>query len=219
MAKKTTTRGYHHGDLKRTLLDVAQALVAERGVDGVTMSEVAKRSGVSSGAPYRHFKDRVELLRGLAIRGQELLTKRMQAVAAGAPNPLEGFRRSGVEYIRFAVEQPVLFTVMSRGEFATRNSEAANPSDARFLDALEALLNDGDRAAPLDPTSPVLHEFAARCMVHGLAHFIVGGTLASVGASGDQAERIADAMTRALGQVGAVVGERVGDGPRSRDTV
>ncbi|MGB1015866.1 MAG: TetR/AcrR family transcriptional regulator [Nannocystaceae bacterium] len=218
MTKKNTTRGYHHGNLKRTLLDVAQALVAERGVDGVTMSEVAKRSGVSSGAPYRHFKDRVELLRGLAVRGQELLTKRMQAVVSAAPNPLEGFRRSGVEYIRFAVEQPVLFTVMSRGEFATRNSEAANPSDARFLDALEALLNDGDRTAPLDPTSPVLHEFAARCMVHGLAHFIVGGTLAFVGASGDQAERIADAMTRALGQVGNAVGERLGDEARSRDT-
>jgi len=199
LAKKTTTRSYHHGDLKRTLLDVAQDLVAERGVAGVTMSEVAKRSGVSSGAPYRHFKDRTELLRGLASRGQQLLTKRTQAVVAAAPNPLEGFRRSGVEYIRFAVEQPVLFTVMSRGEFATRNSEDANPTDTRFVDALEELLNHGDKTAPLDSTSPVLQEFAARCMMHGLAHFVVDDFLALVGASMDQAERIAEAMTRALG--------------------
>ncbi len=204
LAKRRVSRSYHHGDLKRTLLDVAQELVAERGIHGVTMSEVAKRSGVSSGAPYRHFKDRVALLRGLSSRGQQLLAKRTQAVVAAAPDPLEGFRRSGVEYIRFAVEEPVLFAVMSRGEFATRDAEGVNPADLCFVDALEELLS-GDTTAPLDPTAPVLQEFAARCMMHGLAHFVVGGTLELVGASPDQAERIAEAMTRALGvpQVGA----------------
>jgi len=200
LKKVKTDRSYHHGDLRRVLVDVAHSLVAERGIDGVTMSEVAKRSGVSSGAPYRHFKDRRELLCALSDRGHRRLAARTKAVAAGAPTPLEGFRRGGVEYIRFAVDEPVLFAVMSRGEFATRPAVAErDPADERFMVALQELLGRGDVDTPLDPKDPVIQEFAARCLMHGLAHFVVDGVLELVGASSAQAERIAEAMTQALG--------------------
>jgi AcrR family transcriptional regulator len=196
----TSSRAYHHGDLGRALLDAAQAIVAESGVDAVTMSAVAKRSGVSSGAPYRHFKDRTELLRALSERAQENLAERTLAAIAEAPTPLEGFRRSGVAYVRFAIDEPALFSVLSRGEFTVRDSDGPrNPADVRFTAALGELLSRGDPQAPLDPRDPVVQELAARCMMHGLAHFVVGGVLEVVGASKGQGERIAEALTRSLG--------------------
>ncbi|MEZ4385035.1 MAG: TetR/AcrR family transcriptional regulator [Nannocystaceae bacterium] len=196
---QSSSRAYHHGDLGRALLDAAQAIVAESGVDAVTMSAVAKRSGVSSGAPYRHFKDRFELLRALSERAQERLAERTLAAVAGAPTAIEGFRRSGVAYVRFAIDEPALFTVLSRGELTVRDSDGPrNPADVRFTAALAELLG-GDPQAPLDPRDPVIQELAARCMMHGLAHFVVDGMLDVVGVAKEQGERIAEALTRSLG--------------------
>jgi len=57
---------YHHGDLRRALLDATVDIVEERGVNGVNMAEAARRAGVSSGAPYKHFRDKDDLLAALA---------------------------------------------------------------------------------------------------------------------------------------------------------
>ncbi|MCA9650636.1 MAG: TetR/AcrR family transcriptional regulator [Myxococcales bacterium] len=191
------TRGYHHGDLRNALLDAAEAIVAEEGIAAVTMSKVAKRSQVSSGAPYRHFHDRMDLLRGLARRAHAALAERATAAAAAAPTPLEGFRRTGIEYVKFAVEQPALFTVLSRGELVDHD-DAGTEQDRAFVDGLRELLSR-DPSEPLDPEHPLVQQLAARCLVHGLAHMFVEGALAVVGAGPEQAERIADALTRALG--------------------
>lgn len=188
---------YHHGDLRNALLDAAQAIVAEEGLAAVTMSAVARRSDVSSGAPYRHFKDRIALLRGLSDRAQGELAARLMTASAGAPTPLEAFRRSGVEYVRFAVAEPALFTVLSRGEYTDRDG-GGSPEDRAFTDALEALLTEGDRTAALDPNDPIITQLAARCLVHGLAHFFSGGLLALLGVGPEQAGRIADALTRTI---------------------
>ncbi len=193
-------RGYHHGDLRRALLDAAEAIVGEEGIAAVTMSAVARRSGVSSGAPYRHFRDREELLRALSERAQGVVARRLAEASAGAPDMLEGFRRSGVEYVRFAVDEPALFAVLSRGEFTDRHSEAAtNPADHQFAEQLEQLLGAGDPTADLDPEHPVIQQLAARCLVHGLAHMFADGNLAMLGVGNEQAGRIAEALTQALG--------------------
>lgn len=181
------------------MLDAAHALLSEGGISAVTMSKVAKALGVSSGAPYRHFRDRADLLRALADRAQHVLAERLERAVASAPNPLEGFRRSGVEYVRFAVDEPALFNVMGRGEFASRDTKEGRDSDHAFVDDLERLLTSGDTTAALDPSDPVLQQLAARCMVHGLAHYFVDGLLATLGIDESQAGRVAEALTRALG--------------------
>jgi len=190
-------RGYHHGDLRNALLDAAQALVAEGGLAAVTMSKVAARSNVSSGAPYRHFKDRSALLRALHLRAQKVANDRMDVAAAGAPDPVEAFRRRGVEYVRFAVDEPALFTLLSSGEYVDRDT--ANPQDVAFSNALAELLGKGSKSAELDPKDPVLGQLAARCLVHGLAHFFVDGGLAALGIGSEQAGRLADALTLSSG--------------------
>ncbi len=195
----TKTRGYHHGDLRRALLDAALAIVADQGPSAVTMSAVARRAGVSSGAPYRHFKDRMELLRSLWCRADEALSRRIQEATANAPDPLEGFRRSGVEYVRFAAEEPVLFRVLTQGEYAVPKTASERPADTKFSEGLRSLLLADDASAPLDPSHPLIQQLAARCMVHGLAHFFVDGQDAQLGLGPEQAGRIAEALTRALG--------------------
>ena len=195
------SRAYHHGDLKRALVDAALALMREDGIDAVTMSKVATRSGVSSGAPYRHFKDRQELLRACCIDAVTKLGARLEHAAADAPTALEGFRRTGVEYVRFAVEDPVAFRLISRWDLMDRQDvpEDNASRDRAFVDGLEALLGSEPVDAPLDADNPVIQQLAARCMMHGLSHFFVDGNLAVLGIGPDQAGRIADALTRALG--------------------
>ena len=73
-------RAYHHGDLRKALLDAASALLAEVGVAAISLREVARRAGVSHNAPYRHFADRDALLAALALQGFEVLVRRIEAL-------------------------------------------------------------------------------------------------------------------------------------------
>ena len=65
-------RGYHHGNLKEALVRAALELIAQKGPAGFTFAEAARWAGVSPAAPYRHFRDRDELLANVALRGFEL---------------------------------------------------------------------------------------------------------------------------------------------------
>src|SRR5580700_9985299 len=71
-------RSYHHGNLKEVLLDAALALISEVGPQAFTLREVARRAGVSHNAPYRHFRDKDELLAVVAVQGFERLTAAMK---------------------------------------------------------------------------------------------------------------------------------------------
>lgn len=106
-------RGYHHGRLKDALIEAARGLVAERGPAGFTLSEAAKRVGVTAAAPYRHFTDRADLMSELARRGFETFAQRLEtAWDNGRPDPVTAFRRLGGAYLAFAREEPGLYSAM-----------------------------------------------------------------------------------------------------------
>jgi AcrR family transcriptional regulator len=110
MARRAPTpRPYHHGNLRRALLDAALAEIAERGPVDVSLRELARRAGVSHAAPAHHFGDKTGLLTAIATEGYELLGAALQeALATGA------FLDVGLAYIGFAVEHPAHFDVMFR---------------------------------------------------------------------------------------------------------
>ena len=113
--------GYHHGDLRRALLDAAAELLEQRGVEGLTLREVARRAGVSHAATYHHFVDRAALIAALVESGFRQLTLAMQTAAAavggGVPgSTLDRLRAIGVAYVVFATQHPALFRLLCRPE-------------------------------------------------------------------------------------------------------
>ena len=106
-------RGYHHGNLKEALLQAALGLIAEKGPAGFTFADAARSAGVSPAAPYRHFRDRDELLSSIAQRGFELfeavLTK---AWDDGRPDTVTAFERVGKAYLHFARSEPAFYSAM-----------------------------------------------------------------------------------------------------------
>ena len=126
-------RGYHHGNLKEALIRAALGLIAEKGPAGFTFAEAARSAGVSAAAPYRHFRDRDELMADVARQGFQRFAA-MLAVAwnEGRPDPVSAFGNIGKAYLAFARTEPAYYSAMF---------EAGLPPDAH-ADLREA----GDRA-------------------------------------------------------------------------
>lgn len=117
--------GYHHGNLKEALIQAALDLIAEKGPGGFTFAEAARSAGVSAAAPYRHFRDRDELLSSVAQQGYE----QFEAVLTtawddGRPDTPSAFQRVGKAYLAFAREHPAHYSAM----FESGLPRDANPT-------------------------------------------------------------------------------------------
>src|ERR1700678_2436701 len=95
----STERAYHHGDLRRSLIDAGCAMLSEEQNWNFSLREVARRAGVSHNAPYNHFADKHDLLAAIAATGFQELGGRMLASVAGVDNPKTALIRSGVVYV------------------------------------------------------------------------------------------------------------------------
>src|SRR5919199_2054871 len=93
-------RQYHHGNLRRALLDEALATIRAEGVDGLTLRQIGARLGVSSTALYRHFADKRALLTAVATEGFRALRERLIAAWDGGDRGEASFRAMGAEYVR-----------------------------------------------------------------------------------------------------------------------
>jgi len=106
-------RGYHHGNLREALLQAALDLIGQKGAAGFTFADAARMAGVSPAAPYRHFRDRDELLSSIAQRGFEQFEAALsEAWDDGRPDTITAFERVGRAYLNFAREQPALYSAM-----------------------------------------------------------------------------------------------------------
>lgn len=111
--KKKEIPPYHHGNLRQALIDAALDIIDKSGVKGLSIREVAKKAGVSHAAPYRHFKDKDDLLSAVAVEGFEMVIKdTMDRFEKNSDNPIERFRQSGLAYIDFAAAHPSHYRVM-----------------------------------------------------------------------------------------------------------
>src|SRR5947209_554282 len=118
--RRRTTRApapkpYHHGDLRRVLIDAALQLVGEGGPDAVSVREAARRAGVSPGAPFRHFPSRDALMQAVAEEAQRRFRAEIGVALAAAPgDPLSRFRCLGLAYLRWAMRNPTHFEKIGR---------------------------------------------------------------------------------------------------------
>src|SRR5215469_979889 len=105
-------RPYHHGNLREALLSAALGLISEVGPTAFTLREVARRAGVSHNAPYRHFKDRDELMAAVSTQGYAELTQALLDAGEQESAALSQLKAAGLAYVKFALRRPEHFTVM-----------------------------------------------------------------------------------------------------------
>ena len=127
-------RGYHHGNLKEALIRAALELIAEKGPAGFTFAEAARWAGVSPAAPYRHYRDRDELVSDVARRGFEHFEAALnRAWDNGRPDPATAFERLGKAYLQFARSEPAYYSAMfEAGIPVDSNPELRAASDRAF---------------------------------------------------------------------------------------
>mgnify|MGYP002622545310 CR=1 FL=1 len=189
---------YHHGDLRRALLDAAEALLARHGPAGVSLREAARAVGVSHNAPYRHFPDRAALLAALATEGFARLRAALEAAAAAAP---EGRRvaATGRAYLDFARTHRGLYLLMFGPEVRIGAHPALAAAAAAALDVVrDAARADGAITAAETPSPPAATArhlvIGAWALVHGLAHLIADDRLAEDLAADGYAALIEDVL-------------------------
>ena len=111
--EKDSPRGYHHGNLREELIRAALELIAKKGPAGFTFAEAARWAGVSPAAPYRHFRDRDDLLANVALRGFEQFAIALKrAWDDGRPDALTALERMGKAYLHFARTEPAYYSAM-----------------------------------------------------------------------------------------------------------
>ncbi|MGE0799619.1 MAG: TetR/AcrR family transcriptional regulator [Lautropia sp.] len=169
---------YHHGALREALIEASDALLAERGLAGFSLREVARRSGVSPAAPAHHFGDTDGLLTAVATQAFDRLTAALEAGnARGGNDPVKRLREQGIGYVDFALRHPGRFALMFREQ------ERADPDLQRSGQAAFAALEDGVRllcgVPPGQPLSPEQSRtlLSIWSVVHGFAHLMQAGQL------------------------------------------
>ena len=179
-------RPYHHGRLRRALLDAALDEIARTGPVELSLRELARTVGVSHAAPRHHFGDKRGLLTAIAVEGFGLLAEELEATWEATRSFLE----VGVAYVRFAVGHRAHFEVIFRPELL--RDEDAPLAEARVRTSRLLYGPVGDVATPDSDTDPRTPAFAAWALVHGLATLLITGNLPS-----DVAED-PDAVARAV---------------------
>jgi AcrR family transcriptional regulator len=190
-------RTYHHGDLRHALVEEALRLAAEGGPEAVTVREVARRAGVSSGAPFRHFPDRTTLLTAVAEEAMKRFRQEiLRALEAAADKgPLERLRAIGSAYLRWAVRHPTFFEVISSRRLIDFEGSAALRADNEAVQRLMAGLIEEARlkGEVRDDADARLIVVTGRALVYGLARMKVDDHYASWGLEAGEVERMMDA--------------------------
>jgi AcrR family transcriptional regulator len=164
-------RGYHHGNLREALIRAALELIAQKGPAGFTFAEAARWAGVSPAAPYRHFRDRDELLANVALRGfRQFEAALAKAWDGGRPDTSAAFDRLGRAYLDFARGEPALYSAMFEGGVPLgANPDLRDASDRAFAvlrEAAERLSAQAPAGAKPPALMVALHIWA---MTHGVA--------------------------------------------------
>jgi AcrR family transcriptional regulator len=150
-------RGYHHGNLKETLIRAALALIAQKGLAGVTFAEAARWAGVSPAAPYRHFRDRDELLADVARRGFEQFEAALAgAWGSGRPDVFTAFDRIGKAHLQFARSEPAYYYAMFEAGIPLESSPELREAGERSFNVLRQATEQLVATMPAQSRPPVL---------------------------------------------------------------
>ncbi len=213
LAKKNSSEkeSYHHGDLRRALLDAARQLAEERGIDGFTLREVARRAGVSHAAPYHHFADKTALVEGLAIETYEHLTLVLQqACEEKEGNALDHLCAIGIAYVCFAVDHPAQFRLLTRFEVCLPPTDdklmgtfALEPLEEAAHGAYKILtrtIEEGQQTQLIAEGDVEALALTCWASVHGLALLILDGLIGKNAHAEKRVSELAEIVVAVLGK-------------------
>jgi AcrR family transcriptional regulator len=188
---------YHHGDLRRVLIDGALKLAEEGGIEQISVREAARRAGVSPGAPFRHFESRDALMLAVAEEAQRRFRAEIETALAEAPadDPLKRFRYFGLAYLRWAMRNPAHFEIISSGRYFDLNHAGGLTRDNAELIALtERMIADAAAHGQLRALDLKEVQIAGRALVYGFARMNIDRHFPRWGVADEAIERTAEAV-------------------------
>ena len=184
---------YHHGNLRRALIDETLAAIEQTGSAEISLRMLAQRLGVSHAAPYAHFPDKQALLTEIAAEGLRRLATAIGTETAGgrADRPLTAHIRA---YLAFATQQPGLYRLMFGGAVVQSSDTGFKAAERAAIAALERL------AAIADPGTALGVDVSQRraSLIHGVLHGVALLTIARPGAEGADPGPDLDALSNDL---------------------
>jgi AcrR family transcriptional regulator len=176
--QEKSTRPYHHGDLRRVVIETAQDMLQEEKGWQFTLREVARRAGVSHAAPYKHYPDKSALLAELAALGFDQLRGRIAGARQGKTRSARAELIAAAEaYVAFGTDNPSLYRLMFSGDIDKKASAKLDEASAGAFAELLAILERG-QAGGAFKKAPVRGQAAAVwALVHGLTTLTIDGQL------------------------------------------
>lgn len=197
-------KAYHKNNLKAELIQAAVGIIQAEGVEALTLRGLAKVTGVSRTAPYRHFKDKEELIAAIAEEGFRLLNEAMSRVVDSIPNegtnipesfPLESIIAQSIEYVRFAQNYSSHFKVMfSFNRETLAEQEGLLREASKSLGGLISSVEACQEAQLVKPGDSFQIAVSAWSLIHGYGNLVSQGLFEFL--SGDQETSIEDAVRK-----------------------
>ena len=196
-ARPPAPKPYHHGDLRRVLIDAALKLAEEGGPAAVSVREAARRAGVSAAAPFRHFASRDALMTAVAEEAQRRFRAEIGAALAAAPadDPLGRFRSFGLAYLRWAMRNPAHFEIISSGRYFDHDrARDLSRDNTELIGLTERMLSEALAKGQLRSSDLKTVQIAGRALVYGFARMKIDRHFPRWGVSEDKVEAMAEAV-------------------------
>ncbi|WP_245929129.1 TetR/AcrR family transcriptional regulator [Murinocardiopsis flavida] len=192
---------------RERMVAAAWELLGEGGPDAVTLREVGRRTGLSRTAPYRHFQDKDDLLRAVAVRAFERLHDRMRDAVDAADDPAQALRGACRAYVGFALDQPRHYRMMF-GDWVLAQKHAEGPQSGSLREAADRLfglaatvIQSGQRAGALRTGDPSDFSLLTWSFLHGLVTFTLSAHLNADSGAGEPGGEFREALDRLIDEV------------------
>ena len=162
--------GYHHGNLRVALIEATDGIIRDRGIEGLSLREAARRAGVSIGAPAHHFGSTSGLLTEVALLGYDSLGASLNAVIP-TDDPIADLRQMAIAYVSFALAHAGRFRLMFRPDLVDRDNPRYVAAATRALSGFAAAITR-QKGAVEDNMAEI---FVVWSSIHGMANLVVAG--------------------------------------------